>query len=64
MFRNNIETLICAIDIETREILYLSERCPKRINDFTEKTSSEFLQKNQKMYCYFCPIERYKEAFF
>jgi hypothetical protein len=48
MTEDNLKTFICAIDLETNEILYVDERCMNKIANSAEK-----------MPCPFCPLGQY-----
>jgi hypothetical protein len=48
MTEDNMKTFICAIDLETNEILYVDDRCMKKIANLAEK-----------MHCPFCPLGQY-----
>ncbi|EQB40529.1 hypothetical protein M947_01640 [Sulfurimonas hongkongensis] len=61
MIVNNKETLICAIDLETHEILYANNSCIKEFGDLIGKTCYKTFQKNKKTPCSFCPFEQYKQ---
>ncbi|MCK9455641.1 hypothetical protein [Sulfurimonas sp.] len=47
MALNEMKTFICAIDLETNEILYADDRCIKKEGSLAEK-----------MICNYCPLER------